>query len=147
MMMKAIHTRRGLTLIETLAATVLLSLLISACVPIIQGSLQRLQSDVVQELDVQTLGLMVDEHLVTVDPEAMLESGSIPLIHADTGKSIDVSCRVFSTSTEDVVNHVWVAFEAGGVTILRYIVVPETTDVGDMDESSQSRSRTAQESR
>jgi type II secretory pathway pseudopilin PulG len=147
MMLRETQTSRGLTLIETLAATVLLSLLISTCVPIIQGSLQHLQADAVQELDVRTLGLLVDEHLVTVDPEAILESGSIPLIHTDTGEIIDASCRVLTAGTEDAVNHVWIAFEAGGVTILRYIVVSESTDEGDMDESSQSRLRTEQESR
>ena len=116
--------RRGLTLIEVLAAVALLSLIAATCTPLMQRSLGLL-GRTAHTIDVGDLGRLAD--LILAEPERFELPPLEELIEA-TVTWIDgedmrlVTVRRIPTSAEGV-DHGWIAVTCADRTVLRWIAV------------------------
>lgn len=129
-------SRRGLTLLEVLAATVLLSMLAASCVPLLRLVMKDL-SHQDEQFDLIELSLFVDEILAepsefNLDPDMFSESSehTINWPESTTGTSVIVRRLV---SDDPKANHAWLSFSCNGKSVFRWIPV----DIEDNQESQQ----------
>lgn len=122
---------RAMTLIEVLAATVLLSVMVAACVPWLRmGDLPPQNEEQISQRELSVLadlmladpdlfGLMITDSLGQTQPIA---SSMI-----DEVSSASVSMRVY-WSDQPEVDHGWAVFSAGDVQVFRWIKKPDTQE-------------------
>ena len=124
-------SQRGLTLIEVLAATVLLSMLAASCVPILRLAMNDLR-DQDESFDLIELSLFVDEILsdptkFNLDPEMIAESSEHTITWPDsaTGASV-IMHRLISDDPK--ADHAWLSFSCNGQSVLRWIEIDNEND-------------------
>lgn len=148
-------SRRGLTLLEVLAASALLAIITAACLPLLAEA--RRYADTVREpdrfADVVLIAneVMADPEVFGLDAEVLTDSGfeteisTLDLhdrvklnLHEETSISSpeSVSIRLLTcdsvSETEDdggqTLKHGWLLFRFGRASTLRYIELPESPD-------------------
>jgi prepilin-type N-terminal cleavage/methylation domain-containing protein len=112
-------TRRGLTLIEVVAATVLLSLLAVAVVPVLRDA--RAQAEARgPRLDVFELGLLADR--LVDDPESMG-------VAKDWAEQISSARQALQADGTAITVHReradWIVFERGSTSVARFVPLEE----------------------
>ncbi|MCH8825273.1 MAG: prepilin-type N-terminal cleavage/methylation domain-containing protein [Planctomycetes bacterium] len=124
-------SRRGLTLIEVLAATVLLSMLAASCVPLLRLVMNDLRHQD-EHFDLIELSRFVDEILAEpsefyLDPDMFSESGehTINWPESKIGTSV-IMHRLISDDPK--ANHAWLNFSCNGKSVFRWIPVDNEDD-------------------
>jgi hypothetical protein len=131
-------TRRGLTLLEVVAATALLTIIPAACLPLL-GEARRWAESTSGDDRFDALVQVADE--VVVDPEAygidddamQTEGFSQEIVPIrDDGLVLgSVSVELFTSNTlgntdsGNHENHGWLVFRLGSATTIRYIDLPD----------------------
>lgn len=132
---------RGLTLLETLAATVILSLIAVACVPMLQDARASLEQPSAPACDLIELALLADA--VMADPKAHgLEKSTDVAVLQWPQEMVEreprlalrpVQVTVLTPSIDDPGRHErrhqWVSFVCDGVVVLRWTAVEEAQEV------------------
>jgi prepilin-type N-terminal cleavage/methylation domain-containing protein len=117
--------RRALTLIEVLAATVLLATIAAACLPVIATAREHLISPKAPTISVDDLALIADE--LIADPASL---GATDLTAPEPFEFTLTDDRVGTIAVrrldcaDSEVRHAWVSFEAGGASVFRWIALP-----------------------
>ena len=121
---------RGLTLIEVLAATVLLSLLIAACLPVLTESMAALDRDTPLP---DTFGLARISEQFNNDPDVFgveefspRDIQSLEIIVPEDFREPDleaVQIRVVKTDAIEA-DHCWLVLASGGISIARWMKLP-----------------------
>lgn len=124
-------TARAMTLIEVLAATVLLSVMVAACVPWMRTGDLPLHAD--ELISQRELSALVDRVLADPDLFGLAIRDSLgqtqPIVSSiiDEVSSASVSMRVY-WSDQPEVDHGWAVFSAGDVQVFRWIKKPDTQE-------------------
>lgn len=125
------NNRRGLTLIEVLAATVLLSMIAASCVPLLRLAMNDLRHQD-EPFDLIELSLFVDEVLAeptefNLDPETFTESSDCQIDWPDSsdGNSVTMSRLINDDSTA---NHAWLKFSCNNQSVFRWIPIDVEND-------------------
>lgn len=120
------NSRRGLTLIEVLAATVLLSMLAASCIPLLRLAMTDLRHQD-ESFDLIELSLFVDEMLAepsefNLDSAMFAETSehTINWPKSTTGTSV-IMRRLVSDNPK--ANHAWLSFSCNGKSVFRWIPV------------------------
>ena len=126
-------TRRGLTLIETLMATVILSASAAVCASMLRSARASLETP---PSSIQDLAALADAFLD--DPDSFgIEKSMLPetgFISLQWPESIDPEQNLTATlvsvtkSTDPPENgapHAWLVFEHDGLAVIRYLILPE----------------------
>lgn len=120
--------RRGLTLIETLAAAALLAIIVAACLPMF--TVPTAYSDTNARIAIDELAVLMDR--VLADPsesgfelEQLLatEWTTLALIDA-TGSQLTVEADL-RRAVDSEAGHVWIAFRAGETRVYRWVALPD----------------------
>lgn len=134
---------RGLTLLETLAATVILSLIAVACIPMLQDARASLEQPSAPACDLIELALLADA--VMADPKAHgldawpnFEGAVLQWPEETVQREPQLALRpvqvtVLTPSIDDPGQHErrhqWVSFMCDGVGVLRWTAVAEAQEV------------------
>ncbi len=114
-------TRSCMTLVEVLAALVLLTLIATATIPVLRSAFGTLRAPPVGE-EFSQLGQLADAFVA--DPAAFGFLGGLPdaglLIRTDQPGRELASFLVLASQQADV-EHAWVAVEAGGMVVFRWL--------------------------
>lgn len=148
-------TRRGLTLLEVLAASAMLAIITAACLPLLAEA--RRYADTVREPDrfadlvLIADAVMADPEVFGLDAEVMTKDGfeaeistldlhdRVKLTSHDEASIAplnSVSIRLLTgepasnieSDGEQTFNHGWLVFRLGRASTLRYIELPEPQD-------------------
>jgi len=125
-----IHARRGLTLLEVVAAAALLAVIAAACLPMLREARRWAEStsephrfdDLAMFADAvlvrpESVGLTAED-LVKADLSIELDGGAfVPLLST-------VTVRLVTTDAEEV-RRAWLVFESGKDAVLRPVELPE----------------------
>lgn len=117
---------QGMTLIEVLAATVLLAMIVAVCLPMLIG---KARSDATQtDITLEELALIADRALS--DPAAyglgpangtvLINGPRLQVISPSTPADIHL-CVLHPTSPET--GHVWVVFLSGATSVSRWLSI------------------------
>ena len=126
-------TRRGLTLIETLMATVILSASAAVCASMLRSARASLETPrhTIRDLAALADAVLEDPESFGIEKSSLSEIGSISL---QWPESIDpqhnltaalVSVAKSTDSPANVAPHAWLMFEHDGLAVIRYLVLPE----------------------
>ena len=110
--------RRALTMIETLAATVLLAVLAAACLPAVQGALRQLQVAPADRVSIAQLGRFADEFLAISETEAILADFSHGVIYSP---ALEADVEVTRMQARGPTDHAWLKFACDEAIVLRWI--------------------------
>jgi Tfp pilus assembly protein PilV len=124
-------TRAGLTLIETLAATVILSASAAVCASMLRSARMSLDSPM---QSIQDLAALADAFME--EPESFgIERSTIPKmqffsLHRPESIELGLAFAMVSNSktadqTEGMQPHSWLVFEHKGLSVVRYLALPE----------------------
>jgi len=128
-------TRRAMTLVEALAATVLLAVLAGACLPLMQQAMRSLREADAAGFDVRDLSLMADAFVA--EPEAFTtvpfdDMTEIEVAWPDTADRdpvrVERLVRVDAPATDtpdddDDDDHAWLVFSCGPFTVCRWVPI------------------------
>lgn len=121
--------RRGLTLLEVIAATALLTVVVAACLPMLAEARRwaecQQKTETLSELMRVADDFLVDPSKYGVNPDDVTKPGFVAEISTD---SISdhlgiVSIRLLTAAGAD---HVWLRFDAVGRSVLRYSTLSAT---------------------
>ena len=123
--------RRGLTLVEVLASTVLLALIAAACTPLLRQA-TRLMCDPGHSFELFELSRLADA--LISDPTAFgLESvhgqSNFEVAWSDQPDRSAVAVRLLTADTEDV-DHAWLTFACDGWVVSRWVPLEARDDQG-----------------
>jgi prepilin-type N-terminal cleavage/methylation domain-containing protein len=115
-------SRRGLTLLEVLAATVLLAILAGACVPVLQRALSALRPSQ-RQFELLELARVADS--VVAEPsafgvDAVSEASEQRMGWPDHTDRPVITVRLLAADDPDA-EHGWLAFSSGGWTVHRWM--------------------------
>lgn len=127
---------RGLTLLEVLAATVLLSMMAAVCVPILTSAMVALRGDSSSIADTSDLAQLAElfindpSQFGFKDKNAVLEHQQFTIVWPKQdslrGKAnADVAVRVLRAAQPDEVTHVWLIFTCQEQVLARWIALPK----------------------
>jgi prepilin-type N-terminal cleavage/methylation domain-containing protein len=113
--------RRGLTLIEVLAATVLISLIAVTCLPVMQQAAVTLR-ETAGGVTARELALLADTWLEEATPDFSDRNQSCrsSLPWPDDPMRLPVEAELITTADPDA-DHAWLTFTYGDLTIVRWI--------------------------
>ncbi|MCH8825290.1 MAG: prepilin-type N-terminal cleavage/methylation domain-containing protein [Planctomycetes bacterium] len=122
---------RGLTLIEVLAATVLLSMLAASCIPLLRLAMTDLRHQD-ESFDLIELSLFVDEVLskptdFNLDLEMIAQSSQHTINWPDSATGASIIMRRL-VSDNPKVDHAWLCFTSNGQSVFRWIPVDNEND-------------------
>ena len=131
--------RRGLTLVEVVAATALLTLIVLACVPLLRGARADLAAAraTVRHSGVRGFEAAVEEllrqrpdlvELALAQPEGLHQEWTV----GEEGYAADVRVAqvVRASDEERRSSHAWLVFRSGGLEIPRWVRVSDATPGG-----------------
>jgi prepilin-type N-terminal cleavage/methylation domain-containing protein len=115
-------SRRGLTLLEVLAATVLLAILAGACVPVLQRALPALRPPQ-RQFELLDLARVADS--VVAEPsafgvDAVFEANELRMGWPDHTDRPAITVRLLAADDSDD-EHGWLVFSSGGWTVHRWM--------------------------
>ena len=114
--------RRGLTLIEVLAATALLAMMAAACVPLLRQSMRAAREPEIP-IEPYELAEIADGFLADIS-ELGQEPGYGEMPWPDNPERPPIAFE--QLTSEDVgANHFWVTFTCAGLTVSRWVPVEE----------------------
>jgi prepilin-type N-terminal cleavage/methylation domain-containing protein len=117
-------TRRGLTLLEVLLASALLTLIAAVCVPVLTEARQLMERHQ-PSIDAVELGVLADTWLdASTPPSERLDALTAPgqrLRLADRNVLVIAHSSTQRSESED---GLWVSFTADGVTTVRWVAIP-----------------------
>lgn len=114
--------RRGLTLVEVLAATVLLTVLAGACVPLMERAMRALD-DPAAPIDRFELAVLADQFMDEPAAFGMERPPQDETIFLTWPEQLDrppVTVRRLRASDTDV-DHAWIEFACGEAAVWRWI--------------------------
>ncbi len=113
---------RGLTLVEVLAATVLLAILAATCMPLFQRAMRALQTTKppfeLLELAQSADSVLADPSAFGVEAPAQLAELQLPWPEHHDRPLITVR-RLSAFDSES--DHAWLTFSCGGQTVYRWV--------------------------
>tara|TARA_Y100001933_G_C18894875_1_gene519930 strand:+ start:390 stop:791 length:402 start_codon:yes stop_codon:yes gene_type:complete len=121
--------RRGLTLLEVIAATALLTVVVAACLPMLAEARRWAESqqktETLSELMRVADDFLVDPSKYGVDPDDVAKPGFVAEISTDSVADHlgIVSIQLLTAADAD---HAWLRFDAVGRSVLRYSTLPAT---------------------
>ena len=129
-------TRRAMTLVEVLAATVLLALLAGACLPLMQQSMRSLREADAVGFDARELSLLADAFVA--EPQAFTavpleEMTQVEIAWPETAdrdpvrveRLVRLGAPADDVPAEEKPDHAWLAFSCGPLTVCRWVPIEE----------------------
>jgi prepilin-type N-terminal cleavage/methylation domain-containing protein len=126
--------RRGLTLIEVLAATVLIAMIAAVCVPVMRSASAALEPQD-REIEVAELSLLIDQWLAEEAPPAFSREdvfeGQILWPDHPTRPPVDVRLLL---SRDSALHHGWLLLQCESFDLLRWVPLapPDQEEGGGM---------------
>ncbi len=120
--------RRGLTLLEVLAATVLLAMLAGACVPILRRAARALNPPPTS-IELRELAVLADAFMAEPSESGFAAEsmpGEFELTWPDSPDRDPVSVEIMTTEAPNA-EHLWLIFAADEWFVLRWMKCPEAT--------------------
>jgi len=122
---------RGFTLLEVVAAAVLLTMIVAAGLPLLRSARVNMQAATASQTDLSELNAAVDD-LLRQRPGLIAECLTQPAEHlvewASGGRAFSAVVRlqptVLATDGERRTTHTWAVFSAGSGECVRWIPVP-----------------------
>ncbi len=124
-MMVAQLTRRGLTLVEVLCASVLLAVLASACVPMLTGSLRKLHEPA-STFQIEELGEAAD---LAMNAPEMFGADRIDdlagqeIAWPDATDRAPIRIELIESANAEQPNHAWLVFSCAEQAVYRWMKV------------------------
>ena len=120
-------SQRGLTLIEVLASTVLLTLIAATCVPLLRQAMEAAREPV-RSIDLADLAELADR--LVADPEAMESLGfesqqELPWPDLADGPPVVITRfdAAGGRTADGEVNHTWLTFTCDGWSVSRWLAI------------------------
>ncbi|NND02015.1 MAG: prepilin-type N-terminal cleavage/methylation domain-containing protein [Acidimicrobiia bacterium] len=112
-------SRRGLTLLEVLVATVLMAITTGACVPLIRESLAALRRSEKPHITVPELSRHVDQLLRGEAPVHLLVDGVSSMPWPDHPDRPPIKVSIASPPDDSL--HTWATFQSGEALVVRWL--------------------------
>ena len=126
--------RRGLTLVEVLASTVLLTLIAATCVPVLRQAMDAAREPT-RSIDLVDLAELADQ--LAGDPDALGPlgaEGQLELPWPDQPDHPAVLISRLESAGGDEVDHAWLTFNCDGWSVTRWIVIESDAAPEDADQ-------------